>query len=230
MSSHGIIHLSDEGTFPRLGSGWQYNVYDVGDGRVLKVPISHEGRVQLAFAIHRDDPTYLPEQAAAWAEAVDGVTWRSYRLLEEVLPYLDGRLLGNPTLLGHAIYEQDKLRMIIDFLRHHPFKEGAAIIDRYIETTLALWQRGISDVVFNFAINSGIDGDGKVALCDLGELTTSKSWVRRTVAGQEWLRRWSYRALPNDELRAYVRRTLGEELTPSRVEATWGTLRWDSKR
>jgi hypothetical protein len=227
VSPQDATRPSKHAALPRLGSGWQYNVYDVGDGRVLKVPISREGRVQLALAIHRNDPTFSPERAAAWAEAVDGVTRRSYRLLEESLPHLDGRLLGNPTLLGHAIYEQDKLRTIIDYLRHHPFAEGAAIIDRYVETTLALWQWGISDVVFNFAINSGIDRDGNVALCDLGELTASQGWVRRMVADQAWLRRWSYQALPSDELRAYVRRTLGEQLTPARVEVTWGALRRD---
>lgn len=212
---------------PRLGVGWQHNAYDLGDGRVLKVPVSHAGRMEIAFAVHRDAPDYSRDQAAAWADAVDRGTMRSYRLLEEELPRLDARLLGNPTLLGHGIYEQDKLLMIGDYFGRHTFEESAAVIDRYIETTIALWQWGISEVVFNFTVNSGLRPDGTVALCDLGELTRSRSWVRRLVADQIWLQRWSYHTLPDERLKAYARTTLAERLTPARVVESWGVLRQD---
>lgn len=210
---------------PRLGAGWQYNAYDLGDGRVLKVPLSHAERIRIAFALHRDDPSYSHERAAEWVAAGDEMTRHSYRLLEEVLPRLDARLLGNPTLVGSGAYEQDKLVMIVDSIRHHSFDANAAIIDRYIDATLELWRWGISEVVFNFSINSGIGRDGGVVLCDLGDLTASRSTVRRLVTDQVWLQRWSYNALPDERLKAYVRATLAEQLTPARVEATWGTLR-----
>jgi hypothetical protein len=200
-------------------------VYDLGNGRVLKVPLSHEGRMQIAVATHRKDPAYTPERAARWADGIEKGTLRSYRCLEAVLPHLDGRLLGNPVLFGRGIYEQDKLLMIVDYLEQYSFEENATIIDRYIDTTLDLWKSGISDVVFNFAVNSGITGDGRVALCDLGELSVAQERVQRLVQERVWLRRWSYRALSDGLLKTYVKERLAASLTPDRVETTWGTLR-----
>jgi hypothetical protein len=212
---------------PRLGAGWQYHAYDLGDGRVLKVPISRSALIHIALERRRNDPAYSPEQATAWAAAVVSGVQRSYRVLENVLPHLDARLLGNPELLGHGVYEQDKLLMIGDYISHHTFPENAAIIDRYVDTTLELWQWGISEDVFNFTVNSGIGRDDGVVLCDLGDITASKTTVQRMVSNQVWLNRYSYNTLPDVRLKEYVRARLAEQLTPARVEMTWGTLRRD---
>jgi hypothetical protein len=191
---------------PVLGVGWQYTVYDLGDGRVLKVPLSREQRMRIAFAEHRNDPAFTRERAAAWADAVAVETRRSYGVLEGALPDLDARLLAYPLLLGNDIYEQDKVLIVANFFRDHSFAENAAIVDRYVETTRALWQWGISDVVFNFAVNSGIAADGAVVLCDLGELTTAQTWVRQNVARQIWLRSASFSALRDARLASYIPR------------------------
>lgn len=211
----------------RLGAGWQHNAYDLGDGRVLKVPVSRAGRMEIAFAVHREDPGFSRDRAAAWADAVEKGTTRSYRLLENVLAHVDASLLGNPTLLGHGIYEQDKLLMIGDYFSHHTFAENAAVIDRYIDMIIALWQWGISEVVFNFTVNSGLRPDGTVVLCDLGELTLAQGLVRSLVGDQIWLHRWSYQTLPDERLKAYARTTLAERLTLARVDELWAVLRQD---
>jgi hypothetical protein len=221
------IESSARTALPWLGSGWQYNAYDLGNGRVLKVPLSREGRLQIALATHRKERAYTGERAARWADGIEKGTQRSYRCLEAALPHLDSRLVGNPVLFGQSIYERDKLLMIVDYLEHYPFEENAAIIDRYIESILDLWESGISDVVFNFAVNSGITSDGRVALCDLGELSIDQERVQRLVQDRVWLRRWSYRALSDIRLKAYVQETLATRLTPERVASTWAILRQD---
>jgi hypothetical protein len=215
---------------PRLGAGWQYNAHDLGNGRVLKVPRSYAERLRLAFAVHRRDPHFSRDQADAWVTTGNTTLQRSYRLLEHVLPNIDGRLMGNPTLLSHGVYEQDRLIMVADYIKHRSFNENVEVIDLYIDATLALWRWGVSETEFNFTTNSGIDQNGSVVLCDLGELTAQRDIVRRMVTDRVWLQRWSYNALADKRLQDRIRTSLAERLTAATLDAVWNTLRHDREQ
>lgn len=214
---------------PRLGAGWQYNAYDLGQGRVLKVPRSHAERMRIALSLYGTMPGYSRAQAAAWAENVHATTMRSYCLLEQALPHIDAALLGNPTLLGHGIYEQDRLVILADAFARHGFTTNTDTIDAFIETTHTLWRWGLGEGVFNFTVNFGIAASGAVVLCDLGELTQCRSTVGRAIANQVWLERWSFANLPDERLRSYAQAALAAKVIPARLEGLWGTLRTDTQ-
>src|SRR5688500_3960991 len=92
----------------RCGSGLQYSVFDLRNGRVLKVPRSFPAQFWRLIRVKR------PRSRAAIIDILErvrrqkGLIATSFANLESIMPRMDRGLVGNPELLSGGCYTQDK--------------------------------------------------------------------------------------------------------------------------
>ncbi len=138
------------------------------------------------------------------------------------IPEFDMSLIGNPTFGELFQYEQDYVTPLLGYFGTHSLTENKVAIDSWVENIHALWGYGVSDVVFNFTLNNGVNTKGEVVLIDFGELTFNKTAVALRIAQKKWLTQWSYAHQVQDEnLKTYIAQKLENELTIANLEKYW---------
>ncbi len=130
---------------------------------------------------------------------------------------------GNPIFENNGQYTQDKVLVLGDALRNCTLREGEDLIDNYIDLILLHWQYGLSERVFNFTANNGVDGQGRVILLDFGEITHNKEKISSRIAAERWLKSWSYKGDLPEQFKRYYQLRMKERLSNEVFEATWRT-------
>lgn len=131
-------------------------------------------------------------------------------------------LLGNPVFEeGNTVFTQDKAVPLIHYIDDHTLEESKRVLEGYIVLVHALWRCGVSDAVFKFTENNGVAENGAVSQLDFGECTFQKPEVLALLQKREWLNKNSYKFLPDDELKAFVKKRFGEEFTAEKLDALW---------
>lgn len=190
--------------------GFYYNVYDVGNGRVLKV---EKPRI-IQYLKHFFLAGRLPSKVKNSAEI-------SYRIIESSI---DQKLIANPKKETSNSYSQDKVETLGVYISTHSFEENKEIIDLYIEHILETWQNGFSDKIFNFTRNCGIDKNGRIVLLDFNEVVFNKESVRKLINKKRWLHSWSYTYwlyFTNRNLWLYYRSVMDKKITFENLEIFW---------
>lgn len=168
----------------KIGRGWQYTVYDIGNGRVRKL-FNTKTQAYTVFLLecfpYTDYPlwkfpTYHKELRA---KAVHSINWVRTSAI-------DKRLFGNPTLLNETDYEQDNVTQLGQYLHSVSEQKGREILDSFVAFNALLLQNGVIDKSFLIGKNYGINADGQVILIDIGELFTDPEAIRAQVALQPW--------------------------------------------
>ena len=187
-------------------SGFTYNVYDLGNGRVLKKekPLLWRACMWLRFG-------YAPRPIGPLRQNV-------LRVMDS---RIDKQLLGNPLLVHRADYTQDKLQIMSEYLSTHSFVENTKSVDAYVELIFATWRAGFSDIIFNFSHNCGITSSGTVVLVDFNEVTFAKEVVAERIRIVRWEKSYSFRVLPNGPLKEYYQKTMAEKITLANLERYW---------
>ncbi len=207
-----------------IGKGWQYKVFDLGNGRVRKLerPVHYRYWLILYRCLLRANRARLPEvyeemklfrQRSAEAMAY----------IKSVYHILDKRILGNPVFLENNNYEQDKVRIVEDCFRDLSSRECEKIIDGYVDLLLQTWTYGFSDAVFNFTQNDGLDTDGAMVQVDFGEIALSKEMVRSHIMSQAWLRSWSFTRMQDRKIKDYFREAMADKVTISNLDSLWAS-------
>ncbi len=209
-------------TMRRLGKGWQYVVYENGNGRVLKRPrhfLSLFISVLLAPASARPLQSHsaLRETRHLRTTALEAVKALSCRMAN-----IDTRIVGNPIFFADGSYEQDRVMVVDTYLSTHSTSENRKIIDKYIELQMLCWEYGFADPGFDFAVNNGIDREGCVVQIDLGELMFSIGRIADAVRGQFWLGQRSFTHRIKDRtLKKYFVGQMSKFITLEALQAHW---------
>lgn len=204
-----------------ISCGWQYIVYDIGNGRVRKVKHSVYTRYvfilsQLIFqnfcnlfSLHK---IVISESKRVQEEMVI-----SNQYIQEILTKIPSKYLGNPVFINSTDYEQDRAIPLKQLLRSNNVK---GLLSKYIHLIHILWGYNIGETVFRFSANNGLDRDGNVVQIDFGEITNDKERVLSDIKEKRWVRFSKY--LGNGTREFYLKR-MDEEMTVENLNKYWGS-------
>jgi len=204
-----------------IGKGWQYRVYDIGNNRVRKTALSKLDSYVRAFG-SRYSPTFLrPLKSLSEVSRIEAVGRASILGLSQNTSRFPMELFANPTFLVGISYEQDLVVPLEHYLSEHTLEENKQALKKYVELLITLWKLGIGETVYNFSINNGIDGDGRVVQMDIGELVFSKAEVLKTIHNKTWLTQASYLFMQDGPLKEFYRQCMEENLTAANLDRYW---------
>lgn len=208
-------------SFELIGEGLQYRVYRITNGRVLKEPRS--AAQVCSTLIKWRAPYSLGTWGRVLQETAIVMARRRFSIagLSRMGEYRLGPLTGNPQFLPGTSYTQDFAQALLQPILRSTMSEFRLLVDAYIENLLGCWRLGFSDIVFNFAINSGTGRDDSVILLDLGEVSFSEPAILRAVSDKLWLRKKSFLLLPSDEHRALLSKRMDEGVTALTLRQVW---------
>lgn len=200
-----------------IDQGVQYKVYEVGDNKVKKVPQSRKDTESIYLNWGEDKKT-----AKAKAEVAIQDRELGEKKVKELIHKYPGLApwLANPRFEADGSHTQDKVNVIYNLFKGMETDEAKDLIDDYLDTIMSLWTYGLSDKVFNFSINFGVDDVGDVVMIDFGEIDTDKAKVIEAIKNKKWTESWAVRNLP-DELRHHFNQTAREKLTAQRLDSLW---------
>ena len=183
-----------------LGRGWQYTVYDLGNGRVLKkynsLLTAYMIMLRDCFPYVRDPIWKLPSYYCGCREtALSSIKKISDNSLEVWM-------LANPKVLNDFDYEQDRVIPIHDYFQQASSEDGEKIIDSFVDFNKLLVANLLIDKSFNITKNFGIDKLGRVVLIDLGELYSSKAGIEQQIKKRIWHSLYVIKPIPT-KLRPY---------------------------
>lgn len=189
------------------GRGYIYDVFDMGDGRVLKKEKPKWKQYWLHLQ-HNHSPAHVEKNNAL------------SRHLTSVLPNL--AVLGHPTWLSKRSYTQDKVVILEDYFKSHSFEENKRVIDALIQSIFETWSLGFGDLIFNVTHNNGLRADGSVILLDFNEVSVHKEDILARIAMRRWVKAHSYtRVLPDGELKVYYAAAMDAAMTEENLNRYW---------
>ena len=200
-----------------IGKGYYYNVYDLGNGRVRKIPRSQIAQIWQLFAWYFLSLKALLQELRR-APFSSSKRKEEYSILKKIILPASS-FFGNPKIDGDA-YEQDKAVILGDMMVTLSEDEFLARCREYANVIHSLWKQGIGETVFNFTINAGIDNSGKLILLDTNELTFDKEEMKNEVVSKRFLRASSFRRLP-EKLKRPVQDIFDKEFTPEKFDQFW---------
>lgn len=209
--------MDRNGKLEFLGKGYMYNVFDLDNGRVIKIEKTLRQKLVDTYAYEGGDiPNYLRAVRHLMNKK------RAVRINEFVRSRVDPAVVGHPIFLEGINYEQDKVGLLGDVLAGTDMASKRRTIDQYIESILECWENGFSDTVFNFTINSGLGKCGKIVLLDFNEIVTSRQETERRILSKRWRLAWTYHQL-EPQLQAYYRTKMDEIVTIDALDKHWST-------
>ncbi|MEO5645858.1 MAG: hypothetical protein ABIO57_00555 [Candidatus Paceibacterota bacterium] len=199
----------------KIGEGYFYIVYDLGNGRVIK-----KRKSDWHFFIHimQSSGFSLSEYAKAIKNAY--AMPLAYKKLFSILD--NHSIIGNPTFLNDIEYEQDKVELLVHTLNKKTEKEQEKIIEDYIAQIIYLWTVGCHESIFNLTVNNGLNEKGEIVMLDFNEITFDKKAVYSDIDNKVWLKRWSFSQLSPVMKKFYAQR-MEEEITIEKLEEVWET-------
>jgi hypothetical protein len=167
-----------------LGRGWQYTVYDMGNGRVLK---RYNTRLQAYSIMLRQCFPYIRNpiwKIPGYHRGCRNTAISSMQKIKETK--MDMALFGHPKILNELDYEQDKAVPLRSYFKGLTFDEGKRVIGEFIEFNDILVRNRLIDKSFLIGKNYGIDSRGKIILIDIGELYSAEESIKRQIAKKPW--------------------------------------------
>ena len=194
----------------KLGAGWQYTAYDLGNGRVLKKynawPTSFRIIVRdLSSRLFNPElflselrkfpkiPQYITNLRIKAQDSIEALNRLS----------LPCAWFANPRFLDGLDYEQDKVAPLHSLFEQQPIEASKHAIDCFVAFNQRLLAHGIADKFFNCPYNFGVNTEGDVVLMDIGELITDTERIRRQIESRCWAVGYPSKFIQNKELRAY---------------------------
>ncbi len=199
-----------------IGKGYWYNVYDIDNGRVLKLEKGFLQKVRDTY--HLEDKKIVP-----WLTALLKLLTGRKKILASysyIRSNVDLVLVGSPNFLDGISYKQDKVELLGTSIMRSGFSEKKKLIDLYVQNIVECWKSGCADRVYNFTINNGLDTSGRLILLDFNEVTLSKTEVLERINSKRWLRSWSLKQV-DPKLQQYYREQMDLLITPESLEKNW---------
>lgn len=198
----------------KIGQGWQYTTYDLGNGRVLKKYnsklIGYIHMFKICFPFKNDPIWKLPEFYRGCKETARD----SIKKVQN--PILESWMMGNPKILNELDYEQDKIIPLHVALSKSEEEKGRKIIDDFIKFNKTMLERSIIDKSFNITQNFALDKNDRIILMDLGELYSSREAIDKQIKDRAWAKHYVINPLPI-YLRDYFVNKMDEEFGDKKV-------------
>jgi len=206
----------------KIGEGFYYNVYDLGNGRVVKRRTSWISRVRKVIAWRKRAGRKL-------FEAINPLSdkkrfYQSIQVSKEVLELLNPKLLGNPSFVNFLEYEQDKAIIVKDLVHNQNDEEFIRRIKEYVLLAKKLWSIGFGDTVFNFTINNGVsEKTGQLIWVDFNDFTKSKETMAYCIKAKKWETQASLRYFPKERsaLKDRIIKLFEKEFTIPELQRIW---------
>jgi hypothetical protein len=191
-----------------IARGWQYSVYDLGNGRVRKCFHSYLGAafimtIDIAVDSFRHRRHLFREIPSILSE-MRKLAEHSFRGISEH-PEIDKTIFGNPMFLPHEYdYEQDKVRTFkVHFSNQRSRDDKRRLLSDLVRFCIQLYTYGAVEKGFNIGGNFGVDMDGKIMIIDLGELVFDPDIIQRQISGRVWRDAGTTDFIEDDETRDY---------------------------
>ncbi len=168
----------------RVGKGWQYTVYDLGNGRVYK---KFNTKLE-AYRIMLKDRWYVFWRLPGYFKEMKKNVKKSFQFLEG--NKMDSKLLGNFKRRKGLDYEQDKVIPLQDYCKTFSGdskKKCKVVVDKFIKLVDTFYSDyGFIDKAMKFGKNFGIDNNGQVILIDIGEIWFELKSIKKRVEKRTW--------------------------------------------
>ena len=185
----------------KIGQGWQYTVYDLENGRVLK---KFHSWTRAYFVIFREIfpfnndsffeiPTFIKDMKRK-ADV-------SFEILKKV--NLLQEWMANPRFINKYDFEQDKVIPLHDVFDNLDTNEIKNIINQFIELNKKLMSFGIIDKSFNITKNYGLNNKKEIVLIDIGELFDDKDLIDKQIKNRVWEKSYVGGMIKNKEAQEY---------------------------
>jgi len=190
-----------------LDSGYFYDVFDIGNNRVLKKKRSF-------FKIAKN--------AGGWIKAFRHIKQctQTNRLVIKKVPH---SYLGNPVFKNKTNYEQDKVVLLMDYFDSHGLEENKIVVDKYISLIERLLSYDIHDYVYKFKNSYGLNSAGEIVFIDFNEVVFDKNEVLKLVQEKRWQSEAQFRKFPEGELKNYIQQKFTELLTIENINKFWSS-------
>ncbi len=199
-------------THEQLGRGWQYTVYDMGNGRVLK---RANTRSVAYMRMVRDFLWTAPWRICSMSHYFNKAREEAMTSMSVLDAHAISRAwLAFPVREGEMDYTQDKVSPLRTIFPRLSQQEGEGLIDRFVQFNRALIQFSYVDRTFQITENYGLDKDGNIVLMDLGEIAATPEAIARAIADRPWALVSTAHLLP-PAFRAYFIRQMDEAFLPS---------------
>jgi hypothetical protein len=185
----------------KIGEGWQYSVYNMDNGRVLKKfhsPIkSYWVILKTIFPFKDDSLITVPR----FSKSAKKKALASFEIIKN--KKVPAWWLGNPKFLNGLDYEQDKARPLHDVFENCGTAAIKSIIDEFIIFNKCLLESGMIDKSFNITKNYGLNKEGKIILIDIGELFDDPERIKKQIMDRAWDKNYVAGCIKNKDAREY---------------------------
>ena len=167
-----------------LGRGWQYSVYDIGNGRVMK---KYNTWLEAYIVMLKDAFAHLRPPVVCFSKYYyegRALAQSSLKKLSE-LP-LEQWMFGNPKIVGMYEYEQDFAESLATHLKRISDAERKQAIDKFAEFAKLLLTHSIVEKNFNIGDNFGLNNQKQVILIDIGEILFGKEEILEQIKKRVW--------------------------------------------
>lgn len=205
----------------KLGEGYYYRVYALGNARVLKRQTTSLSKLRKLVSWYNLSPAATLKAALSLHAKKSASLNQSKRLA--AIPALQ-EALGNPRFVNTWEYEQDRAIPLQEFERTSSDGEFLRYVDEYTALVKSLWEYGYADKVFNFTLNAGVSrGTGKVILLDFNEFTERKEKAADHIRREKWRAQASLKGLcqMRPELAARVAERFAGAFTLEELDRCW---------
>ncbi len=185
----------------KIGQGWQYTIYDLDNGRVLK-KFHSWFRAYLVifkqiFPFNNDSLFEIPAFIKDLKEKADV----SFEILKR--KNIPNEWMANPKFINKYDFEQDKVIPLHDVLTGIDIEADKKVIDQFIEFNKKLFDLGVIDKGFNITKNFGINNKGEIVLIDIGELFDNPEQIRKQLKNRGWIHDYVAGCIKNKEVQEY---------------------------
>lgn len=202
-----------------LGEGAQFKVFDLGNGRVKKVPQNEAGSIKAISVWHKGSETEIAEYARYMQLLRERGNEHVAGVIRDV-PEASG-FFGNPVFETDGSVTQDKLSLLGAHIDESTSEGARTLLRKYIDGIKKSWDYGCYDWVFNLCTNTGVDAQGEVVMMDFGEMGLDKSAAAQLIHDKPWENSYDTMHRLSAENRDYFIRKASEGLTVDSLNRHW---------
>lgn len=180
----------------KIGAGWQYNVYDIGNDRVLK---KFHPLWRACWIITKDIFPFKEHSIFViprYATGMKKKALESFDVLKKV--NLDASWIGNPKFVSELDFEQDKVTTLHDYFKSLAESEGQKLIDDFVIFNKKLLEKGVIDKSFNIGKNFGVNNEREIILTDIGELFYGDESINKQISIKPWSKNYITDHIPQN--------------------------------
>jgi len=192
----------------KIGEGWQYSTYDLGNGRVLK---KFHSLLRIYWVMLKDIFPFQEDslfEIPGFARASKRKALASFEILKK--NNIPPAWIGNPKLFDNLNYEQDKVRPLHEVFAESDTATIKSIIDQFVIFNKELLAKGAIDKSFNITKNYGINERGELILIDIGELFGGLESIKNQLMRRAWDKHYVSGCIKDKEAQEYFIKKMDE--------------------